>query len=1121
MINPKIDSMCSGPNLTSHLFKDPVRDKISRLMRICTALMLFFMMTLTVRAESQEKITLVLRNTTWGKAVSAVEKASSYRFVYSSDIAPIDKKLDLVIRNADLPEVMDKLLKGTSLSYRVMPNQLLVLYEKPETPADIRITGKIIDEAGNPLPGASIRVRGTDRGVSANAEGNYTITADENAVLIVSNIGYEEQQIAVGGRATINVTLLPSQSMQDQVVVIGYGTASKRDLTGTIAKVAGKDIADKPNTNPVASLQGRVAGLSVVNSGTPGQEPDIRIRGTVSIGAVKPLYVVDGIFNDNIDYLNPNDIESIEVLKDPSSLAIFGIRGASGVIAITTKRAKTGQINVNFNSTFGAKRLVDKIEMVDAEGFKELFTEEQMNIGVDPAQMFDFSQWNGNTDWVDAMTRTGMFTTNNISITGSTEKNKFYMGAGYTSEEGIVRHEKLEKFMFSVNDEYKVSKTLKLGFNVNAIRQKLPYSRAQGLLFDARRVLPITPIYNEENGAYYDLALQAAQITNPVMVLNNNWDKEKRQEDRIVGSVFAEINIMKNLSWKSTFYLDMSQVDANSYSPIDSVYNPIVGQVFTHPSFLFTSVNQSKQNWRKFQQDHILTYKTSYGDHNLTAIGGFTTYYQEYSGLNGYVRQSLTGLPIPNDERFWNITNGFGDPATRVASSGQWEKSTVSALFRALYNYNNKYYLNASFRRDGSSQISPLNRWKNFYSVGAAWEITEEAFMENQNLFDFLKLKASWGILGVQNTYGYDYPFYPALNAGNTAVFGTVIAPAYGLAYEPNRNLTWETVDGKEVGVEFDMFRRRLHGDIAYYHKTTRDLMTIVDLGPAGRRLDNIGEIVNKGIEISLGWSDNITKDLRYSVSGNFTTYDNNVKFLPPGAKINASEERPNVTEQGFPIGYFYGYVVEGIYQSYADKLKSPVMDLGNNYGPGDLKYRDINGDGVVNSEDRTMIGNPTPDFAYGGNVSLYYKNFDLGFDFNGVYGNEIYRYWGSSELPFTKFNYPAFKLNRWTGEGTSNWDPALGDNRTTNRLPSTYGIEDGSYFRIRNLQIGYNFSTNTLQRARIKSLRLFANVQNLKTFKRNSGYTPEFGGSPTSFGIDNGTGPVPVVYTGGINLTF
>jgi TonB-linked SusC/RagA family outer membrane protein len=904
-------------------------------------------------------------------------------------------------------------------------------------------------------------------------------------------------------------------------VVIGYGTASKRDLTGSIVRISGKDIADKPNTNPVASLQGKVAGLSIVNSGTPGQEPDIRIRGTVSIGAVKPLYVVDGIFNDNIDYLNPNDIESIEILKDPSSLAIFGIRGASGVIAITTKKAKAGQIVVNLNSSFGAKKLVDKIKMVDAAGFKTLFTEEEANIGITGPDLFDFSKWNGNTDWVDAMTRTGVFNANNLSVSGSSEKNKFYMGVGYTTEEGMVKHEKLEKILLSINDEFRVSKGIKLGFTFNGFRQKLPYSSANGLLYDARRVLPITPVYNDAKGAYYDLAIQSAQITNPVMVLEDNWDKQIRTEYRMVGSVYAEVNFLQNFNFKTTLYGDMSNLDGREYSPIDSVYNPIINQVFIHPGYNRTSVSQANQRWSKFQQDHILTFKKRFGDHGVTAIAGFTTYFQEYRGLFGTVNQSLTGLPIPDDKRFWYVDNGFGDPSTRKSSSGQWEKATASGLFRVLYNYQSKYFLNASYRRDGSSQISPTNRAKDFYSVGAAWEITKEDFMTKQKIFDFLKLKASWGILGVQNTFGFDYPFYPGLNPGSTAVFGSVIAPAYSLQYEPNRNLTWETVNGKEVGIEFAVLKNRLQGEITYYNKLTKDLMTIVDLGPAGRRLDNLGKIVNKGFELSATWNDKINKDLSYSVSGNLTTYNNLVKELPSGAKQNASEERPNQTEQGYPIGYFYGYVVEGVFQSYADVLKSPVMNLGNNYGPGDLKYKDVNGDGIVDSKDRTKIGNPTPDFSYGGNITINYKGFDLGIDFNGVYGNEVYRFWGSSELPFTKFNYPAFKLNRWHGEGTSNWDPILGDNHTTNRLPSTYGIEDGSYFRIRNLQVGYNFDASKLSKYYIKSLRLFANIQNLKTFKNNSGYTPEFGGTPTSFGIDNGNGPVPIIYTGGINISF
>ncbi|MBI2284683.1 MAG: TonB-dependent receptor [Bacteroidetes bacterium] len=1021
---------------------------------------------------------------------------------------------------------MIKLLDGTGISYQLLGNDLVVLNTqtasgKP-TPPPVKVTGRVLGADGAPVAGASVVVKGSKNGTAADADGRFTLTVADDAVLIFSAIGYVTQEVAVGGRSEINLTLQVVANNLNEVVVIGYGTASKRDLTGSIVKVEGKEIADKPNVNPVSSLQGKVAGLSVVASGTPGAEPDIRIRGTVSIGAVKPLYVVDGIFNDNIDYINPNDIESIEVLKDPSSLAIFGVRGASGVIALTTKKAKAGQLVVNFNSSFGTKQLVDKIKMVDAAGFKLLFDEEQTNIGVPVAQRFDYSKWTGNTDWVKTMTRTALFNSNNISLTSSTEKNKFYMGVGYITDEGVVKHEKLDKLIFNVNDELRVSKSIKFGFNLNAFRQKLPFSQADGLLYDARRVLPITEPFNTANGAYTQLAIQAAQIGNPLMNLENKWDKEIRTEFRTVGSVYAEVNFLRNFTLRSTFFADISNLEERRYNPIINVYNPTVGasgSVFVEPNNRTTSVNQGQGNWKKFQQDHILTFKKSFGDHGLTAIAGFTTYFSSYNGLFGNVSQRVNGDAIPNDKRFWYVDNGFGDPTTKRSSSAQWERATVSSLFRVLYNYKGKYLLNGSFRRDGSSQISPFNRFKNFYSVGAAWELTKEKFMEKQNVFNFFKLKASWGILGVQNTYGYDYPFYPALQSGNTAVFGSNIVPAYSLSYEPQRDLTWETVNAKEIGFEFYALNNRLHAEAAYYDKTTKDIMTIVPTGSGRYRLDNVGDLRNKGFEFSAGWNQKLTKDWSFAVNANITTFNNKVIDLG-GNRLPASEERPNQTEAGYPIGYFYGYVVEGLYQSYADKLASPRV-VGYDYGPGDFKYKDINGDGVIDTKDRTMIGNPTPDFMYGISLQANYKGFDFGIDFNGVYGNEIYRFWGSSELPFTTFNYPAFKMNRWTGEGTSNWDPILGANHTINRLPSTYGIEDGSYFRIRNIQLGYNFKPELLKKVSIKSIRVFANVQNLKTFKRNSGYTPEFGGTATSFGIDNGNGPVPLVFTGGINVTF
>lgn len=990
------------------------------------------------------------------------------------------------------------------------------------------ISGRVLSATGQGLSGASVRVKGTNTGTSTDSAGAFTVTVGPTATLQISYVGYAAQELTLSPNQTdVEITLQASGAQLNEVVVIGYGTASKRDLTGSITKVSGKEIADRPNTNPVASLQGKVAGLQVTPYGTPGKEPDIRIRGTISIGSVKPLYVVDGIFNDNIDYINPNDIESIEILKDPSSLAIFGVRGAGGVIAVTTKRAKAGQVMVNLNSSFGFKKLVDKIDVLtNGADFQTLFEEEKRNIG--STNVFDYSKWQNNTDWIDAVTQTGYFTSNNISVTGSTDKNRFYMSAGYLMDEGIVRHEKLQKILLSINDEFRVSKVFKLGFNFNGSRIHSPYDGTNALA-DARRIAPIvsagtkpyrTRIYGADSGVYnlYSV-LPTIQNTlaNPLLNLENNWDKYRGRENRMVGSVFAEVNFLRNFNFRSTLYADLSFGNYTTYTPLVAAYDPTIDSaILLNPNA--TRVNVDEARWNKYQQDYILTYKKNFGVHGFTATAGWTTYYFGENHLYGAIGQSTTGDPIPNNRRFWNISNGFGNQATQQSSSYQKESATTSALIRALYNYQGKYFLNASFRRDGSSLIyNPDTRYQNFWAVGAAWELTKEGFMESQQLFDFLKLKASMGVLGNQNTYGVDYPYFPRLVSGSSAVFGTTVYPAYINDYAVDPNLKWETVHAKEVGIEFNALRNRLYGEINYYSKQTKDLLSYLQNGP-NRTLGNFGAISNQGLEVLGRWNQSVTEDLSFSVSANLTTYKNKVEKF--GTFLAAGETNPNQTEVGFPIGYFYGYVVEGVYQSYAEKLKSPAV-IGYEYGPGDLKYKDINNDGFVDTKDRMMIGNPTPDFSYGGSINLTYKGFDLGVDVNGVYGNEVYRIWGSSELPYSRYNYPTFALERWNGPGTSNWVPILGASHAINRLPSTFGIEDGSFFRIRNVQLGYNFKRTVLSAVNIKSARIFVNVQNLKTFKNNSGYTPEFGGLPTSFGLDNGDGPVPLVLTGGINVNF
>lgn len=1121
-------------------------------MKLTTALL--FLTCLQVSANdafSQTSITLKLQSTELKKALTIIERKSSYRFLYNEETVKAGTKVDVDAINTPVTEILDKLFANRLLSYKILANNLVVITGKDMEVTETKVTGKITSSLGEILPGVSVKVKGSTLGTQTDAAGNFALTVPDNAVLVFSYVGYESQEIAVGGRTSITVSLVASTQKMDEVVVIGYGVANKRDLTGSIAKVSGKDIADKPNTNPVASLQGRVAGLSVVNSGTPGRAPDIRIRGTSSIGNKTPLYVVDGIFNDNIDYINPNDIESIEVLKDPSSLAIFGVRGATGVIAITTKKAKAGQTIVNFNTSFGFKKLVDKIKFVDAEGFKTLFAEERANDITNPTTApFDYTGLNANTDWINAVTRTAHFNNNNLSVSGSTEKNRFNFGLGYTSDEGIIKNEKLTKMLLSFSDEFKVSKHIKIGLNLNSFRQNNPYD-ATAVLDDARKVIPQvsagTRLFKTANPyggdsimsnlySGLDVGLQSSGVVNPLLRVEREWDKIINIEYRNVGSIYGEVNFLKNFTFRSTVYADISTVNKRQYTPLYYAYNPKNDIPYLYSQS--TNLQEDDQTYRKFQQDHVLTFKKNFGDHSVTATGGFTTYYFGNFNRTGKVSQrpsNLAGVPIPDDKRFWYLSNGFEDPTTTSGSSSQNEYSTVSYLARVLYNFKGKYYLNGSFRNDASSRIPEKNRNQKFWAIGAAWDVSREDFMHNQHIFDFLKVKASIGVLGNQTASRLDgtplnYPFYPNLTSGSNAVFGTNVVSAATQEYIANPELKWETVDAKEIGVELNAFQNRLHFEGNYFIRTTKNLMTFVDRSVLGLKneLVNGGSLKNWGEEFTASWTQNFSKDLTLNIGGNITFTKNKVltlaEDLPAGFLSRASQNNGSAesrTQPGLPIGSFYGYEVEGLYQSYADILKSPSAAALGAYRPGDFKFRDVNGDGIISADDRTVIGNPTPDFAYGGSISLTYKGLSLGVDVVGVYGNEIFRTWGSLESPFQRVNYSAEKLNRWHGEGTSNWVPILGQGDRFNYNGSTYNIEDGSYFRIRNVQLGYSFPRPMLSKAKIKDLRIFVNVQNMKTFKNNLGYTTEYGGDATSFGYDNGGGAIPVVMTGGLNITF
>ncbi|MEP7228688.1 MAG: TonB-dependent receptor [Ginsengibacter sp.] len=982
------------------------------------------------------------------------------------------------------------------------------------------VTGKIIGSDGSPIGGVTVQEKGKTAGTATDATGNFSLgVSSANATLNISSLGYDSQDVLLAGRTNVNVVLKGSAAKElEQVVVIGYGSAAKRDLTGSIVTVKAKEIADRPSANPLSLLQGKVAGLSIVNSGRPGGEPDVRIRGTNTINGVKPVYIVDGILNDNINFLNPADIESIEVLKDPSSLAIFGVRGANGAIAITTKKAKAGQLLVNFNSSVGIKKVQDRIKLTNAAQFKELYSEQLAN---QAAGTYDYGFWNANTDWQDEIFQDGVLNYNNVSITGASDKNRFYMGLGYINEEGIIKHEQLKKYTINLSDELRVSKGIRFGFTFSGYRAELPLpdGQANGAVGSAIRAAPIAPVDDAATGLYHTLpSFQRAQVYNPLVGVEVQKNIFIGREYRAVGSIYGEVDFLKNFNFRVQLYEDYGFNTTRSYQPIIVVYNPdIVGNDKKDTSSRQTSVAQSQNIFPKTQMDYLLTFKKNFGGHNISVLGGVTTYYRAYEGTDASVQQG-TSQVIPNNPDKWFV-DGVGDPATKVGGGSSWEDASLSFLGRVLYNYENKYLINASFRRDGSSQFYRLgNQWKNFGAVGVGWVLSKENFFAGQNVLDYLKIKGSWGILGNKNIDDrYRYPAFPTLTSANSGVFGNNVVAALQREYIPDPNLNWETVHSYEVGLELNTLRNSLHFEANYYSKVTKDVLTLID-GPSGTLpgLGNLGEIENKGVEFSASYNTKLTPDIGFSISGNFTTIKNNVtKLNKTGFAIINGASR---TTAGFPIGYFYGYVHDGIYQSNADIAKSPVSMIGS-VQPGDIKYKDINGDGEITTDDRTVIGNPTPDFTYGGSIGFTFKGLDLGIDVQGVYGNEIFRAWNQGT--FADFNYLVGRTDRWNGPGTSNWEPILSTKRSNNYQNSSYWIEDGSFFRIRNLQLGYTFGANMLSKAKIKSLRLYVNAQNIGTFANNTGYTPEIGGSATSFGVDNGTYPVPAVYSVGLNLNF
>ncbi|WP_285010690.1 SusC/RagA family TonB-linked outer membrane protein [Pedobacter faecalis] len=995
---------------------------------------------------------------------------------------------------------------------------LLLLFAGTASAQNITITGTVIDAADkSPLPGVGVLVKGTQIGTTTSSSGAYSINAPADATLVFTYIGFTTQEVAVGNRTTINITLAESAQDLEAVVVVGYGTQRRRDVTGSISTVSGETIARQPNVNPLSSLQGQVAGLTIVNSGSPGASPTVRIRGINSVNGAAPLYVVDGVHQSNIDYLNPADIESIEVLRDPSSIAIFGLQAGNGVIVVTTKRAARGETRVTLQSSAGIQKVQKLIDVTNASEFRKLY--DQLLAATPNATPFDYSNYTGDTDWQKEILQSAFQSNNSLTISNNGEKTSTLINLGYNTQEGVIKFGRFQRFVARVNEEINVTDKIKVGADITGTHWIL--NASSGNLNNALWAAPIVGIRESETAYYAMPSFQRAQVGNPVATIYQNDRNSINKGYRAVGSLFAEIGFLDKFKWRSQVYTDLGFNNSRGYTPLPftMIYlgeNGEPTEYFNNPQSR-TSVRQAANEYRKFQQDHTLTYDNTFNEsHKVTAVAGMTSIVESSTLLSG--SRTDVGLNIPDDQSFWYVGLPESTNPTNLDGSGT-ERASLGFFARVNYAYNNKYLINATFRRDGISRLAPQNRWGNFGGIGLGWVVSEENFFKINGI-DFLKIRGAWGTVG--NAQGIsDAIFLPGLTTSNSGVFGDNVYPGVAPAYIPDPRLRWEVVRGADIGLDIRALDNRLTSEINVYDKTSKDIITDITLPSANgsyRYRTNLGTITNRGVEVNIGWNDKLGENFTYGISPNFS-YNKN-KVVSIGNNINyllIGNGGANRTITGESIGHFYGYRQVGIYQSTADLDRMPRM---NSSLPGDIAYADLDGDGRITEADRENLGSPFPAWNYGINLNMGYKGFDLVLQGQGVAGNHVYVQ--RRNVQFTDINFERNRLNAWNGPGTSNVEPALVKGRGNNYLMSTYFLEPGDYFRLRTVQLGYTMNADALKSTGLKSVRFYLSGQNLQTWSRTTGYTPEapiesiLGG-----GADNGTYPVPAVYTFGINATF
>ncbi|AHM59075.1 TonB-dependent receptor [Flammeovirgaceae bacterium 311] len=997
---------------------------------------------------------------------------------------------------------------------------MLLLYLCGAAYAQDIVSGRVTDENGDGMLGVTIRLKGsTSVGTITDIDGNYRLqipAGEQGDVLIYSFVGYLTEEVAINNRTTINMQLLPDIEALSEVVVVGYGVQKKKLTTGATLQVEGDALQRLSTTSPMQALQGQAPGVQISStSGQPGEGMRVRIRGVGTIGNSNPLYVVDGVLTGDVSYLNPADIQSVDVLKDAASAAIYGSQAANGVVLITTKQGRRGQApTLTFDSFYGIQNRPRKVDLLNATEYAAIMNEAAINSGKLPIfTNEEIAEMGEGTDWIDEMFVNNAVTQNySLGAQGGSEFSTFSTSLSYTSQEGIVGGKDLsyyERYNFRINTEHNVFKDIiKLGQHLtfaytqnNGISVGNQYNNA---LRGAFNTSPFVPMYDEEGNFFNnENSTWNPGEANPYaqMVLGN---QNRNNEQKLLGDVYLTIEPIENLRFRTSLGLDYYANEGRSYSPIYRL------SIYAFNDFSRATQNQSKG--RSLLWDNLLSYSFDVNNvHSFEAMLGSSAFQFDGSEIRG----SNTNLVI-GDLRYAWLGNATNTDGAQIDLYGRPfdEDRRMSYFGRFNYNYKETYLLNTTFRADGSSRFAEGNRWGYFPSVSAGWIISNENFFgSTKGLLNYVKLRASWGQVGSQNIRAFQY-MAPVTFANTNYSFGNeegVLTPGAFPSRLGFRDLQWERSEQTNIGFDSRVFNGKLNINFDWYNKTTKDWLIVAPvLATAGAEAPYIngGDVVNSGVELALSFNNNIG-DFNYNIGVNGAYNKNRVGNIPisdgiihgPSNQLFDNSLEFYRAQSGFPIGYFWGLETAGIFQTeaevaaYRSEAEGRLIQPGAR--PGDVRYVDQNGDGVISDLDRVQIGDPNPDFTFGFTLGADYKGFDFSMLASGVTGNQIVQTYRNHANQFA--NYSTAILDRWHGPGSSNSMPRVTeDARNWTNFSDLY-IHDGSFLRISNVTLGYDLG-RLLKAGNNRQVRLYASAQNLYTFTRYIGMDPEIG-----YGIDNG----------------